>query len=88
MKELIQRHYEATRKRGCITADTDMKDFIEKMNEEFNEIEESYYKESFSDSINETVDLIAVCLNAIHHFGFDFEELYSKNVKHQESRII
>lgn len=87
MEELIKRHYEATRKRGCITADTDMKDFIEKMNEEFNEIEESYYKESFRDSIYETVDLIAVCINAIHHHGFDFVDLYALNTKHQESRI-
>ena len=41
MKELIQRHYEATRKRGLIDSFTSLEDFREKLSEEIREFWEA-----------------------------------------------
>jgi NTP pyrophosphatase (non-canonical NTP hydrolase) len=88
MKELIERHYEATRKRGLINENTGMGEFIDKMQEELDEIANSYHVGEFSDSIEETIDLIAVCLNTLEHFGYDFERKYKRNVEYQEQRSL
>jgi len=87
MKKLIDRHYEATRKRGLIDSDTDMNDFLGKLSEEVLEVNEAYDDGRFSASISEVVDVVAVCLNTLHHFGYDFEAMYKLNVEHQENRI-
>ena len=87
MKELINRSYQAIRKRGKITPDTDFPDFIEKMEEELREIKEAYERRfNFPNAIKETIDLMATCSNAVTHFGYDTEKEFEKCVLHQETR--
>ena len=86
MKDLIERSYNATRKRGKITADTDFYEFVEKMEEELAEIHESYRHKKFVHAIKETVELMAVCMNSLYHHGFDPIAEFEKCVIHQETR--
>lgn len=83
---LIERSYQAIRKRGKITVDTDMDDFIEKMREELNEIECDYVFSNFDDTMKETVDLMNVCICALKHHGFDPIAEFEKCVIHNETR--
>ncbi len=87
MKELILRHYEATRQRGLINSDTEFEEFQDKIDEEILEMDGAYNSGEFQKAIEESIDVAAVILNMLTHYGFDFEELYRKNVEHQESRI-
>lgn len=83
MNDLINRSYQAIRKRGLITSETEFIDFIKKMEEELSEIDSA---ERFEDKIKETVDLMNVCINALVHHGFDPIAEFKKCVIHQETR--
>ena len=83
MKELIKRSYQAIRKRGLITDDTLIWEFIAKMKEELKEIEDATDQES---KISESVDLANVCICFIEHMGYDFIEEFRKCVEFQETR--
>ena len=90
MKELILRHYIATRKRGLITNYTSMQDFLDKMQEEINEMNEAdiYDNTIDGDMAQEAIDVVGVIFNMLHHFGYDVEAEFKYNVEHQESRVI
>ena len=83
MKDLIERSYNATRKRGKITADTDGRDFVKKMEEELKEIKAA---PTFEKHVSETVDLMNVCICSLYHHGFDPVAEFEKCVIHQETR--
>ena len=82
-QDLISRSYTAIRKRGLIDSDTDMSDFIEKMQEELREVVYSYGYDPFESTIEEVADLMTVCIMALYHHGFDpvaeFEKVVIKN---------
>ena len=80
---LIERSYQAIRKRGKITNDTVIYDFTDKMNEELEEIINS---SSLDGKIKETVDLMNVCICALKHYGFDPIAEFEKCVIHNETR--
>ena len=84
MKDLISRSYDAIRKRGLINADTDGHDFIKKMEEELKEIKEAL---TFENHIEETVDLMTVCIMSLYHHGFDPVEEFKKEVIKNEGRV-
>jgi NTP pyrophosphatase (non-canonical NTP hydrolase) len=86
MTDLINRCYTATRKRGKITPDTDFPDFIEKMEEELQEIKQAYESGDFEHAIHETGDLFATCSNALTHHGYDVEKEFEKVVIKNEGR--
>jgi hypothetical protein len=87
MKDLINRSYQSIRNRGLITSDTDFPDFIEKMEEELMEIKKAYERQfNFPNAIRETIDLMNVCSNAVHHFGYDVEKEFVKCIIHNETR--
>jgi len=90
MKELIQRHYEATCKRGLIGPYTTTHDFIEKLKEEFNEVMDEYDEETGvvdGDMAQECIDVVGVIFNMLIEKGFDIEDEFKFNVEYQESRI-
>ena len=89
MKELILRHYIATRKRGLITAYTSLQDFLDKFEEEVDEMhrEDKYDHTIDGDMAQEALDVVGVIFNMLHHFGFDVEYEFKSNVEHQEGRI-
>ena len=83
---LIERSYQAIRKRGKITVDTDYDDFIDKIQEETMEIVRAHCFGNFDDAIKETVDLMNVCICALKHHGFDPIAEFEKCVIHNETR--
>lgn len=89
MKELILRHYIATRKRGQITDYTSLDDFRGKLEEEIKEMEDADIHDHTIDGdfVQEAMDVVGVIFNMLHHFGYDVEAEFRYNVEHQESRI-
>lgn len=90
MKELILRHYIATRKRGLITSYTSINDFSDKIDEEIKEMNYADIHENTidGDMAQEAIDVVGVIFNMLHHFGFDVEAEFRANVEHQESRSL
>ena len=89
MKELILRHYIATRKRGLITNYTSLQNFLDKIEEEINEMHKAdiYDHVIDGDMAQEALDVVGVIFNMLHHFDYDVEAEFRRNVEHQESRI-
>ena len=89
MEQLINRSYEAIKKRGLIKDNTCKKDFIDKMHEELWEIQlsfmDSFGKNKEQHYIEECIDLATVCFMQVLHLGYDpikeFEKVVIKNEK-------
>lgn len=86
-QDLIERSYSAIKKRGLIDENTIKIDFIEKMNEELEEIEVHEYNNPYeSGYIEECVDLATVCIMQIKHLGYNFEDEFLKGIEKNETR--
>lgn len=86
MKKLFQQHYQAIVKRGLINDDTNLDDFLDKLDEEVFELKESidfWVIEKFK---QESIDCICVLTNMLQHLGVDIEVELRKNIKIQEKR--
>jgi len=83
MKELIERNYAATVKRGLINENTEVFIFLEKAEEELRECIDAYYYEGDDRYAEELIDLASVCFNQIKNMGLDpikeFEKVVIKN---------
>lgn len=86
MKDLIERSYQAIRKRGKITNETSDIEFINKMGEEFREIKYAHKLKFKQGVIAEAVDLASVCINFLTHKGINFEKEFEDCIKYQETR--
>lgn len=93
MKTDLLNHYKLIKLRGLISPDTPMTAFMDKLNEEYEELWNAYADDIRDNTcpsnafIQEGVDLVMVVLNMFQHYGIDFEEELKKNIKTQESRI-
>ncbi len=76
---LIKRNYEATVSRGLITPRTTLRDFIEKMEEEIAELEESIDESDGTFDKKEAFDCFLVAASNLYHFGL-FPQLEEKVV--------
>ena len=85
MKDLIERSYTAIRKRGLIDSDTEILDFIIKMQEELDEVKRDYWQDN-EQIYKEVTDLMTVCIMALHHHGFDVIKEFEKCVIKNETR--
>jgi len=90
MKALIKRHYIATRQRGLITSYTSLQDFLDKLDEEIDEMQQADIHEQTidGDMAQEAMDVVGVIFNMLHHFDYDIEAEFKANVEYQESRVI
>ena len=97
MKNLIRRHQVACWERGVIRPETTVTDFLEKIDEEMDELNAAYILNKIDpDSVvifspemaHEAVDLCAVVINMLTFYGVDFVDEFLKNVEYQESRVI
>ena len=90
MNNLTKQHYNATVKRGKITADTTIPNFIKKMREEVQEVHEGYYFNpiTFDDDemASELCDVIATAANCMIHLGYNVEAEFKKNIEKQVQR--
>ncbi len=88
-QQLNNRHYQAIKRRGLITNKTSIKDFLNKHNEETQEmiIESIAFKNRDKNNfIQEAIDAIMVLENMIIHLGYDIEKEKEINTIHQEKR--
>ncbi len=82
MKDLIERNYLSTVKRGLIGPETNVTDFLNKLDEEVQE-----FKESLDNPITEEAtafelaDVILVCLNISHHYGIPIEQYLKTKIQ-------
>ena len=85
MKDLIIRSYKAIHERGLIDSSTNIDAFIDKMQEEIEEINNAYFVSNGDSLFDEVTDLMTVCIMTLHHHGFDpvkeFEKCVLKNEK-------
>ena len=93
MKELIERSYKAIRKRGLITDNTSIQEFIDKIQEEFDELKIEFEKGVFLGVPNEPfyeelIDLITVGIMLLRHHNIDFENKFEKVVIKNEKRAL
>lgn len=86
MKTIIEENYASTVKRGLITKDTDMQDFITKIFEEVGEFEEAVEIGTLKDIKEELSDIILVCLNTAKHYGFDIEQELINKINKNKNR--
>lgn len=86
-EQLINKSYQAIRNRRLITDRTNKADFIDKMEEELNEISLAYLNQDKFNYIEECVDLATVCIMQVHHLGYNFVDEFRKVVKKNEKRV-
>jgi NTP pyrophosphatase (non-canonical NTP hydrolase) len=80
MKKLIELNYQSTVQRGLITPSTDIADFLNKLDEEVDELNGAY-EETWDDLKEELSDVILVCLNFARHYGIDIEQELLKKIE-------
>jgi len=80
MKKLIESNYQSTVQRGLITPNTDLSDFLNKLDEEVDELNAAY-EETWDDFKEELSDVILVCLNCAKHYGIDIENEMLKKIE-------
>ncbi|MFT5450584.1 MAG: NTP pyrophosphatase (non-canonical NTP hydrolase) [Enterobacterales bacterium] len=84
MKNLIEKNYEVTVKRGKILPATKWHEFTDKLKEEVAELEKERSIEGIS---HELSDVILVCLNIAKHYGIDIEKAMHEVVERNSTRI-
>ena len=87
LKEITERNYAATVRRGFITPDTMFVEFGAKISEELDELWESFNK--ISDKMfdeTEIADIILVCLAMSKHYNIDIQKALEEKTLYNESR--
>jgi len=87
LKEIIDRNYKATVKRGLISNKTTFIDFFNKANDEFDELIESWIDHDLTifDTM-ELADIILVCLAMAKHFNIDIQKALEDKTIFNEQR--
>jgi len=89
MKDLINRNYASIVKRGYITPETTHEEFLDKLDEENDEVFKEYMLVITNKKHNlgeELADVILTCLNWAHHFSIDIEKELHKKIEKNEKR--
>jgi NTP pyrophosphatase (non-canonical NTP hydrolase) len=90
MKQLIEDNYKVTIKRGLISPSTTVQDFIDKIYEEVDELQneiDAGKTYNFDKLKYELADVILTCLNMSKHFNIDIEQQMKSNVRRNKFRI-
>lgn len=85
MNYLIKKNYESILSRGLIDRSTPPSAFVMKLEEEVQEFIDAFRKE-YNNEREELADVILVCLNIAHHYGWDIESELFKKVEINEQR--
>jgi len=85
MNYLIKKNYESIVSRGLIDRSTPPSAFVMKLEEEVQEFIDAFRKE-YNNEREELADVILVCLNIAHHYGWDIESELFKKVEINEQR--
>jgi len=82
LKEIQQRNYNATVRRGLISDNTTIYEFFKKLEEEKNEF---FFAES-ADEPEELADVIIVCLCYAKHYNIDIQKALEEKTLYNEKR--
>jgi phosphoribosyl-ATP pyrophosphohydrolase len=91
MNELIKRSYDSIVNRGLITPETSTKDFMDKLKEEYNEVQVEWKRGIFKGKQNEPfyhelMDLVNVAFLLMKNHGIDCEKLFIEIIEKNEKR--
>jgi len=91
IKEITKRNYNATVKRGLITPETTIWEFIRKINEEYKELNTSYidpliYSDELGFDIKELADIALVCFAMAEHYNIDLLSVIAEKTIYNEQR--
>ena len=89
MKKLIKQNYKVTRQRGLITDKTKAIEFINKIEEETEEMRESYMVFGHTkEHLHEIADVILSCMAYLKHYEFDIKGILKEKIEINRSRIV
>jgi len=82
MQKLISDNYQSIVDRGLISPTTTLFEFLDKLEEEVEELEkEALRPKQYSNLNEELADVIMVCLNLAKHFDIDIEQEIKNKIK-------
>ncbi len=87
MKELIESNYKSIVDRGFITPTTTLFEFLDKIDEEVEELNKEALKpKQYSNLPEELADVIMVCLNMANHYNIDIEQEIKNKIEINKQR--
>ena len=87
MQDIISANYQSIVDRGFITPTTTLFEFLDKLQEEVEELKkEALISKEWSNLPEELADVILVCLNMAKHFNIDIEQELKNKIRINEYR--
>ncbi len=87
MKDLIEANYKSIVDRGLISPTTTLFEFLDKLEEEVEELEkEALRPRQYSNLPEELADVIMVCLNFAKHYNIDIEQEIKNKIQTNKQR--
>ena len=87
MQDIISANYQSIVDRGFITPTTTLFEFLDKLDEEVEELKkESLISKEWNNLPEELADVILVCLNMAKHFDIDIEQELKNKIRINEYR--
>lgn len=87
MQDIIITNYQSIVDRGFITPTTTLFEFLDKLEEEVEELtNEALKPKQYSNLPEELADVILVCLNFAKHYNIDIEEELKNKIKINQLR--
>lgn len=87
MQDIINTNYQSIVDRGFITPTTTLFEFLDKLDEEVEELnKEALISKEWSNLPEELADVILVCLNMAKHFDIDIEQELKNKIRINEYR--
>ena len=87
MRKLINDNYKSIVDRGFITPTTTLFEFLDKLDEEVEELKtESEIPKQYSKLPEELADVVMVCLNLAKHYNIDIEQEIKNKIKINKQR--
>ena len=87
MQDIISANYQSIVDRGFITPTTTLFEFLDKLDEEVEELnKEALISQEWSNLPEELADVILVCFNLAKHFDIDIEQELKNKIRINEYR--
>ena len=87
MKDLIESNYKSIVDRGLIAPSTTLFEFLDKIDEEVEELNKEALKpKQYSNLPEELADVIMVCLNFAKHYNIDIEQEIKNKIQTNKQR--
>lgn len=87
MQKIIGDNYQSIVDRGFITPNTTLFEFLDKLEEEVEELnKEALISKEWSNLPEELADVILVCFNMAKHFNIDIEQELKNKIRINEYR--